>query len=159
MRQAEWDVAEPLLRSLTPDMLCMADRGFVGYSHWQAGVKTGAQLLWRMPKNLILPVEKQMDDGSYLSGLYPSDHDRKQRVNGIVVRVIEYTLPNVPDSEPMYRLLTTLLDDKKAPTLTLATLYHERWEVELVFDELKTHQVQRCRVLRSKTPELVQQEF
>lgn len=99
------------------------------------------------------------DDGSYLSGLYPSDHDRKQRVNGIVVRVIEYTLTNVPDSEPMYRLLTTLLDDKKAPALTLATLYHERWEVELVFDELKTHQVQRCRVLRSKTPELVQQEF
>jgi len=71
----------------------------------------------------------------------------------------KYPLPNVPDSEPMYRLLTTLLDDKKAPTLTLATLYHERWEVELVFDELKTHQVQRRRVLRSKTPELVQQEF
>lgn len=158
-RQAEWEIAEPLLRSLTPDMLCMADRGFVGYSHWRAGVKTGAQLLWRMPKNLILPVEKQLDDGSYLSCLYPSDRDRKKRVNGIAVRVIEYTLPNVPDSEPMYRLLTTLLDDRSAPALTLATLYHERWEVELVFDELKTHQVQRRRVLRSKTPELVRQEF
>ncbi len=158
-KQAEWEVAEPLLRSLTPDMLCMADRGFVGYSHWQAGVKTGAQLLWRMPKNLILPIEKQLDDGSYLSCLYPSDRDRKRKANGIIVRVIEYTLPNVPDSEPMYRLLTTLLDDEKAPALALATLYHERWEVELVFDELKTHQVQRRRVLRSKTPELVRQEF
>lgn len=158
-KQAEWEVAEPLLRSLTPDMLCMADRGFVGYTHWQAGVKTGAQLLWRMPKNLLLPVEKQLDDDSYLSCLYPSDRDRKRKVNGIVVRVIEYTLPNVPDSEPMYRLLTTLLDDEKAPALTLATLYHERWEVEWVFDELKTHQVQRRRVLRSKTPELVRQEF
>ena len=158
-RQAEWEVAEHLLRSLTPGMLCMADRGFVGYSHWQAGTKTGAQLLWRMPKNLILPVEKLLDDGSYLSSLYPSDRDRKKKLNGIPVRVIEYALPNVPDSEPMYRLLTTLLDDKVAPALNLAALYHERWEVELVFDELKTHQVQRRRVLRSKTPELVRQEF
>lgn len=158
-RQAEWAVAEHLLRSLTADMLCMADRGFVGYAHWQAGIKTGAQLLWRMPKNLILPVEKQLDDGSYLSRLYPGDRDRKNKLNGISVRVIEYTLPNVPDGEPMYRLLTTLLDDTIAPALRLATLYHERWEVELVFDELKTHQVQRRRVLRSKTPELVRQEF
>lgn len=158
-RQAEWEVAAPLLRSLRADMLCLADRGFVGYAHWQAGVQTGAQLLWRMPKNLILPVEKQLDDGSYLSSLYPSDRDRKKKINGIVVRVIEYTLPNVPDSEPMYRLLTTLQDDKQAPAQALAALYHERWEVELVFDELKTHLVQRRRVLRSKTPELVRQEF
>lgn len=158
-RQAEWELAEPLLRSVTADMLLMADRGFVGYRHWQAGVKTGAQLLWRMPKNLVLPVEMQLDDGSYLSHLYANDRDRKRKANGLLVRVIEYALPKIPDSEPMYRLLTTLLDDKIAPALTLAALYHERWEVELVFDELKTHLVQSRRVLRSKTPELVRQEF
>ena len=158
-KQAEWDVAAPLLRSLTPDMLCMADRGFVGYAHWQAGLRTGAQLLWRMPKSLILPVEKTLDDGSYLSSLYPSAGDRKKRINGIAVRVIEYTLPQVSDSEPMYRLLTTLHNEKVAPAQALATLYHERWEVEWVFDELKTHLTQRRRVLRSKTPELVRQEF
>ena len=158
-RQAEWELAKGLLRALTPDMLCMADRGFVGHSHWQAGIKTGAQLLWRMPKNLILPVEKLLKDGSYLSSLYPIDRERKNKRNGIPVRVIEYALPNAADSEPMYRLLTTPLDDKIAPALTLVTLYHGRWEVELVFDELKTHQVQRRRVLRSKTPELVRQEF
>jgi hypothetical protein len=158
-KQAEWEVAAPLLRSLTPDMLCMADRGFVGYAHWRAGLETGAQLLWRMPKNLILPVEKTLDDGSYLSSIYPSTSDRKKGVNGIAVRVIEYTLPHVPDSEPMYRLLTTLHDAKEAPAHMLAALYHQRWEVELVFDELKTHLVQRRRVFRSKTPELVRQEF
>lgn len=158
-KQAEWDLAASLLRSLTPDMLCMADRGFVGYEHWRLGVATGAQLLWRMPKNLILPVEKILDDGSYLSSLYRSAGDRKKQINGIAVRVIEYTLPHVPDSEPMYRLLTTLHDEKQAPALSLAALYHERWEVELVFDELKTHLVQRRRVFRSKTPELVRQEF
>jgi hypothetical protein len=158
-KQAEWEVAAPLLRSLTPDMLCLADRGFVGYAHWRAGVETGAQLLWRMPKNLILPVEKMLDDGSYLSSLYPSASDRKKRINGMAVRVIEYALPQVPDSEPMYRLLTTLHDERETPAHLLAALYHERWEVELVFDELKTHLVQRRRVFRSKTPELVRQEF
>jgi hypothetical protein len=158
-KQAEWEVAAPLLRSLTPDMLCMADRGFVGYAHWRSGMATGAQLLWRMSKNLILPVEKMLDDGSYLSSLYPSTSDRKKGINGVVVRVIEYALPHVPGSEPMYRLLTTLHDDREAPASQLAALYHERWEVELVFDELKTHLVHRRRVFRSKTPELVRQEF
>ena len=158
-KQAEWEVAAPLLQRLTPDMLCMADRGFVGYAHWQAGLQTGAQLLRRMPKSLILPIDTLLDDGSYLSRLYPSEGDRRKRRNGIPVRVIEYALPQVPKSEPMYRLLTTLLDAHCAPAQDLAQLYHERWEVELVFDELKTHLGQRRRVLRSKTPELVRQEF
>ena len=60
---------------------------------------------------------------------------------------------------PRYRLLTTLLDDKATPALELAALYHERWEVKAVFDELKTHLLQRRRVLRSKTSDLVRQEF
>ncbi len=158
-KQAEWEVAAPLLRSLTPDMLCMADRGFVGYAHWRAGLQTGAQLLWRMPKSLILPVEQLLDDGSYLSRLYPSERARRKGIEGITIRVIEYVLPQGPKSEPMYRLVTTLLDAQSAPAQDLAQLYHERWEVELVFDELKTHLGQRRRVLRSKTPELVRQEF
>ena len=58
-----------------------------------------------------------------------------------------------------YRLLSTLLDCEHAPALELAALYHERWEVEGVFDELKTHLHQRRRVLRSKKPDLVRQEF
>lgn len=59
-----------------------------GDEHWRAGVATGAQLLWRMPKNLILPGEKMLGDGSYLSRLYPSASDRKKGINGIAVRVI-----------------------------------------------------------------------
>ena len=54
------------------------------------------------------------------------------------MRVIEYALPGLPDSQPRYRLLTTLLDHNQAPALDLAALYHERWQVEAVFDELKT---------------------
>jgi IS4 transposase len=77
----------------------------------------------------------------------------------ITVRVIEYAMPGLPDGEPRYRLLTTLLDAKAAPALDVAALYHERWQVEAVFDELKTHMLHSRRVLRSKKAALVRQEF
>jgi hypothetical protein len=77
----------------------------------------------------------------------------------ITVRVIEYAMPGLPDGQPRYRLLTTLLDPQEAPALELAALYHQRWQVEEVFDELKTHLLRSRRVLRSKTAALVRQEF
>ena len=73
--------------------------------------------------------------------------------------MIEYRLEGVPDTEPLYRLVTTILDPKKAPAEQLAALYHERWEIETAFDELKTHLRGAQIVLRSKTPNLVKQEF
>lgn len=158
-RAPEWDVAQPLLARLQPNMLCLADRGFVGFEHWRQASQTGAQLLWRMPKNLILPVREALSDGSYLSCLYRNDRARRTDHEGIPVRVIEYALPGIQGAEPVYRLVTTLLDPLHAPALELAALYQVRWEVEGVFDELKTHLRDRRRTLRSKTPDLVRQEF
>ena len=158
-RAAEWEVCKPLLPRLMPNMLCMADRGFNGYGHWKAAVDTGAQLLWRCVANRQLPVVTPLADGSFLSVIYPDTKSRRSRSGEITLRVIEYSLPGVPQAEERYRLLTTLLDPVQAPALELAALYHERWEVEAVFDELKTHLQQRRRVLRSKTPEGVRQEF
>jgi Insertion element 4 transposase N-terminal/Transposase DDE domain len=164
-RCTEWAIFEPLLACLGPDMLCLADRGFRGYLHWQAARDTGAQLLWRGAANQQLPVITPLPDGSYLSAIYPDMKSRRKRRGEIVVRVIEYSLPGVADTPASpkravrYRLLTTLLDPDPAPALELAALYHERWEVEAVFDELKTHLVQRRRTLRSKTPDGVRQEF
>ena len=158
-RAAEWEVCKPLLSRLKPGMLCLADRGFNGYGHWKAAVDTGAQLLWRCVANRQLPVVTALADGSYLSVIYPDTKSRRSRSGEITLRVIEYSLPGVPQAEQRYRLLTTLLDPAQAPALELAALYHERWEVEAVFDELKTHLQQRRRVLRSKTPEGVRQEF
>ncbi|UUZ71708.1 transposase [Polaromonas sp. P1(28)-8] len=140
-------------------MLCMADRGFRGYEHWKAASETGAQLLWRCASNRQLPVVKPLADGSYLSVIYPDVKSRRTRSGEIAVRVIEYSLPGVADAQERYRLLTTLLSPEQAPALELARLYHERWEVEAVFDELKTHLAQRRRTLRSKTPDGVRQEF
>ncbi len=106
---------------------------------------------------------KELGDGYYLSVIYPGGtNSKKQRqasTEGIAVRVIDYALPNAAGAQPRYRLLTTLLDEKTAPALELAALYHQRWEVEAVFDELKIHLLQKRRVLRSKTAGLVRQEF
>lgn len=158
-RDAEWDICIPLLGRLKPDMLCLADRGFNGYAHWKAACETGAHLLWRCVANRQLPVVKSLDDGSYLSVIYPDAKSRRTRNGEITVRVIEYGLPGMPSAEARYRLITTLLDPVRAPGLELAALFHERWEVEAVFDELKTHLTQRRRTLRSKTPDGVRQEF
>lgn len=155
-RESEWSVCKPLLASLDKTMLCMADRGFNGIEYWRSAAATGAQLLWRSVVNRQLPVHKALSDGSYLSKLHTP---RRDEASAITVRVIEYALPGTDGAQTRYRLLTTLLDEKSAPALELAELYHERWEVEAVFDELKTHLLQRRRVLRSKTPNLVRQEF
>ena len=121
--------------------------------------KTGADLLWRTRQNARLDVEKRLPDGSYFSQIYASTSDRRNRRNGIVVRVIDYRLQDVEGSEPLYRLITTILDHKRAPAKELAAIYHERWEIETALDELKTHLRGAQIVLRSKTPELVKQEF
>jgi hypothetical protein len=126
---------------------------------WKQAAATGADLLWRARKNIHLPCEKRLPDGSYLSRIYSSQQDQRRGRNGIVVRVIEYRLEGVEGAEPLYRLATTILDHELAPAAELAALYHERWEIETAFDELKTHLRGAHIVLRSKTPDLVRQEF
>ena len=155
----ELDLARAALQRLSSGMLCLADRYFFGYDLWSRAMSTGAELLWRVKKNLRLPVEERLADGSYLSRIYPSDKDRRHDRQAVLVRVIEYQLEGVPDAEPLYRLLSTILDPAQAPAQELAALYHERWEIETAFDELKTHLRGAKIVLRSKTPDLVRQEF
>ena len=156
---SEVALAKTVLPSLGKGMLCLADRGFFGFEMWKQAAATGADLLWRVRKNIHLPCEKRLPDGSYLSRIYPSQQDQRRGRNGIVVRVIEYCLEGVEGAEPLYRLATTILDHELAPAAELAALYHERWEIETAFDELKTHLRGAHIVLRSKTPDLVRQEF
>jgi Insertion element 4 transposase N-terminal/Transposase DDE domain len=155
----EITLAKAVLRSLQPGMLCLADRQFFGFELFTLAHGTGADLLWRIKKNLRLTCEERLSDGSYLSRIYPSERDWRQQTNGVTVRVIDYALDGVADAEPIYRLITTILDPEKAPAQELAALYHERWEIESALDELKTHLRGARIVLRSKTPDLVRQEF
>ena len=158
-RTDETALAKQVVPALQAGMLCLADRYYPGYELWRQAQQTGADLLWRGRKNLRLECEKRLPDGSFLSRIYASTSDSRNRRNGIVVRVIEYRLQDVPDAEPFYRLLTTILDHRQAPAQELAALYHERWEIETALDELKTHLRGSKIVLRSKTPDLVRQEF
>ncbi len=155
----EISLAQQVIASLRRGMLCLADRNFFGFRLWNQARASGADLLWRVKKNLRLVAQKLLPDGSYLSRIYPSERDRRHQTNGAVVRVIEYRLDGVADAEPIYRLLTTVLDPAEAPAEDLAALYHERWEIEGALDELKTHLRGAKIILRSKTPDLVRQEF
>jgi hypothetical protein len=159
-RRSEVAMAIELLPAkLLPDMLVLADRNFYSFKLWQATCATEAKLAWRVKSTLGLPVQKLLSDGSYLSTVFDSEDDRARK-HGQTVRVIDYTL--VDSATPVqdsYRLVTNILDPESAPALELAALYHERWEIEGVFDEFKTHLRSNSTVLRSKTPALVQQEL
>jgi len=157
-RQGETSLAEAVLAHVQPDMLLLADRGFFSHALWQQAADRGAKLLFRMRRNQRLPREQPLADGSYLTTLYPQGKPSR-RARGTVVRVIEYTLEGMADAEPSYRLLTNWLDPAAAPAVELAALYHRRWTIEQSFDELKVHLPERRVLLRSKTPDLVEQEF
>jgi hypothetical protein len=156
---SEQRMAQRLLSTrLEPGMVVLADRNFYSFKLWRLACDSGAKLVWRAKTNLRLKVEQTLPDGSYLSTAY--DHQDRQRTDGQVVRVIEYQLKDsATPTEGHYRLVTNLLDSDAAPALELAALYHERWEIEGVFDEFKTHLRANSTVLRSKTPELVIQEL
>ena len=160
IRRAEITMLHGLLRWLEPDMLLLWDRGFLSYNTVRDVVDRDAKLLARIKKNMKFRKDRVLADGSYLTKIYRNSTDRKKDRNGIVVRVVEYTLsdPGRPHCGQHNRLLTTLLDDVQHPAIELVELYHQRWEIELAFDEVKTHQRERP-VLRSQSPAGVVQEL
>jgi hypothetical protein len=158
-RCSEFALAEKVLPTLSQGMLCMADRLFLCYRLWSQARANGADLLWRASKSFPLPCYERFADGSYRSALYGNAYNRRHQRKGVPVRVIEYRLVGVAGAEPLYRLVTSLLDPQQAPAQELASLYPDRWEMETSLDELKTHLRGARIVLRSKTPDLVRQEF
>src|SRR4051794_27494774 len=125
--EGETTLAHGALPALRPGMLCLADRQFFGHALRQEAAATGADLLWRVKRNLRLPREAALADGSFLSTIYPSEKDRRHRTGGARVRVVEYRLEGIADAEPLYRLGTTILDPAAAPAAGLAGPYPESW--------------------------------
>ena len=168
-RASEHALAQVIVRSIQAAMLVMTDRNFISVKWLLAVRQRHAQVLSRLAAGCFTQRSRTLADGSYLVTLRPKGQDP------LVLRVIEYRLlPLVaPDlalfpisrtarpSDPcaVHRLVTTLLDPKLAPALELIALYHERWEIELVIDEIKTHQRLSPQPLRSKSPELLYQEL
>src|SRR3954447_21747551 len=153
---SEVALAPPLLERLRPGMLCLA--GFVGFELWQAARAPGADLLWRVRSNQRFPCHRRLPDGSSPSRLRPSSGPHR-RQRAVVVRVIACRLDGVPDAEPLYRLITSLLDPESAPAAELAALYHERWEQEGAFAELKVTLPGGQLMLRSRRADLAEQNL
>ena len=156
---SEQRLAEAVIDRADATLRVTADRNFHSTLFWQRALATGARLLFRVKRDLRLPREQELADGSYLSTLYACEKDRRRKTNGTLVRVIKYTLEGIADPEPSYRLITHWFDTDAAPAVELAALYHRRWSIEQSPDEFKVHLGAREVVLRSKRPELVEQAF
>jgi hypothetical protein len=175
-RGDEKALAGVLARSVGPGTVVTADRNFYSHRLWGRYVDTGADLLWRIGSGPTLPVLRWLPDGSYASILINPKvkTDRRRRLVeqaraggdidpdlGFPVRVVEYEIPDREGngSGELVCLATTILDPAEATAAELAWTYHQRWEIESAFDEIKTHQRGPARVLRSKSPDMVRQEI
>jgi hypothetical protein len=160
-RIAEQTGAWRLLRSVGAGMLLMWDRGYFAYDLLCAVIAREAHLLIRLKAQLSFEPVRTLCDGSLLAYSYPSDYQRRKAGERQLVRIIRYRLtdPALPGYGQLHRLLTTLLDPERYPALELIELYHERWEIELVIDEIDTHQRLAQRCLRSLSPRAVIQEL
>ncbi len=154
---AEQVLAREVIPYLQQGMLATGDRGLFGYELWKMASETGAELLWRAKSNYRIEMVCELEDGSYLGNVY--HHKDRARKNPMLLRVIEYKITEGDDPDSFYRLFCTITDPDQAPAAELAALYGQRWEIESAFDELKTHQNESRRVLRSQSPELVYQEI
>ena len=151
-------LARDLIGRLEPGMVVLADRGFCGFPLWSLASSTGADLLWRASTVMKPRHVETLPDGSWLAELRPSGNAGRH-AEPLTIRVIDYEVDD-GRGEPCgpYRLFTTLVDPAEAPATQLAFAYAQRWEIELAFGELKTHQRGSKAVLRSKSPALVEQE-
>ena len=157
----EYPSAAALLDKVGPGDLVLWDRGFYGYSLLKRAVDQAKHVLGRVPAHVVFEGVRDLSDGSYLACIYPTLKDQRHHTNGLIVRVIQYTIQdkNRPGHGQLHRLITTLLDEKLHPSVELIVLYHQRWEVEIANDEIVTHQLARAVELRSRTPIGVVQEL
>lgn len=160
-RMGERRRALKLLRSIGSGILLMWDRGLHSFRMVHTTLARGGHYLGRVPANVKFEVEQVLEDGSYLSWIYPDRKSKKKGATRIQVRVIEYTIETTGQSQQpsSYRLITSLLDPQTFPALLLAEHYHQRWEVETTIDEVKTHLLGRKVPIRSLKPREVVQEI
>ncbi|MFZ4250447.1 IS4 family transposase [Streptomyces griseoincarnatus] len=157
-KESERIVSDALHAHVGSGTLLLADRGLWGLARWHRLRNQGTHLLWRIERRKARRVQDVLPDGSYLARIEANKHSKAAgtlKAPPALVRVIEYRVDGHAD---IVRLITSLTDPEKYPAVELAALYARRWEIELVFDEIKTHQRGRP-VLRSQTPDGVRQEI
>jgi hypothetical protein len=156
---SEVALSKTLVDRLEAGMVLLADRGFTGFALWKQASATGADLIWRAKNNVTPRHLETLPDGSWLGELRANN--KRLGTEHVVVRVVDYDIDDGRNDTAMgpFRLFTTMVDPDEVGAVELAAAYAQRWEIESVFDELKTHQRGSKIVLRSKSPALVQQEI
>jgi hypothetical protein len=146
----ELDQARRLAVNLKAGMLLLADRNYAAADLLATLAATKADLLIRCKNGRRLPVITRYRDGSWLSTI------GTLRIRVIDARIAVKTTTGTHTSD--YRLITTLLDPATHPAGELITLYHQRWEIETAYLELKSS-ILAGRVLRARTPDGIDQEL
>jgi hypothetical protein len=156
----ERNYAVDLWSSLPDQSLLLLDRNYL-----QANVMVplhdedrGRHWLMRAKKNTATRLLRRLGKGDAIVEMKVSDYARQKNPSlpkTMEVRAIDYRRPG----HEQQQLLTSLLDEERYPAAEIVALYHERWEIELGYDELKTELLEREETIRSKSPELVKQEL
>lgn len=173
-RTGERTLVADLVDKIGPDMLVLADAGLYSYELFTNFAATGADLAWRIGASVSVGHLRWLPDGSYQALIYRPGLSAERRARLVeqakagqdipadlarLVRVVEYTVADRnPDGE-LIVVITTVLDPHEVPALDLAEAYHQRWEEESALDEIKTDLRGRGEILRSKTPDLVEQQM
>jgi hypothetical protein len=160
LNQGELTLARDVLSELPDDSLCLMDRGFASFAQFfrQMNGRVNRHFLCRANLSAKYREAQVLSDGSLLAELHPSAQVRKdnpEMKSPMVIRVVDYQV----EGHGVCRLFTSLTDHKAYPAKEIAELYHQRWELEVAFDELKTDMLNRKECLRSKAPEGVEQEI
>lgn len=155
----EIQYAWPLLDTLPGNSLTILDRGFFG-ARFLMAIERGQNRQWltRARSDLKFRVIKKFARGDELIEIKVSDHARRQDASlpeSWQMRAVRYRRKGFPSQ----LLLTSLRDPNEYPAAELAELYHERWELELGYDEIKTELLDREETIRSRKPEGVKQEL
>lgn len=162
-------VRQLLKRVVRPGLLFLLDAGLYSFDIvWEID-QAGQKFMVKAPRNLKLKPIQRLSDGSFLTRLThkvedpdapPTKSGRKRwKKVSLIVRAIRIEIPGFRP----FTLITDILDE----TITareLALHYHKRWDIEIAYDEIKTHQCATLRgqsptTFRSKRPDLVEQEL
>lgn len=159
-RVGEQTLAKKLWDGLPDHSVVIVDKGFINYLVFCQIQHQGIDHHWlcRAKPNLKWRVLRSLGDGDDLVEIRIHHHllrDHPELPKVLVVRAVRYQRRGFRPQT----LLTSLLDPAAYPANEVVELYHERWELEISFDEIKTHTLERAETLRSKTPERICQEL
>lgn len=160
-RTGESTLAKELLVSIPDNSLTILDRYFHNYAIWHAIRTSGENRHWLVRAREDLRVWKTIErfgPGDKLVEITVRQSTRSKHPElpeTLRLRVIHYRRAGFKTRT----LVTSLLDPNLYPAREVAELYHERWELELAYDEIKTQTLERREAIRSQSPDRVRQEI